>query len=305
MRCVPSSRRLPHSLSTRRTLLTNLGMGFPGLALAAMLHRDGWAAECGERWTLQNGEPHFAPRAKSVFWLFLAGGVSHMESFNSNPALNQYARKTMTDTPFGNVLDSPLVEQNLRIFIPDDGNEHIQHELYPLQIGYRKRSRSSIEVSDWFPHVGGIVDDVTVLRSMWTTDNNHSAQLEFHTGPVSVGRVLPHVGGVGTLRPRFTERQPAAVCCAGQPRGKLLRGPGAHGADYLSPEHDSVSLKVDLHNPLPFALPQSNVYRVEQELSNRLLGRLNRLASSHYPEDPVMRARIKLCLRWLRSVCRA
>ena len=82
-------------------------------------------------------------------------------------------------------------------------------------------------------------------------------------------------------------------------------GPGAHGADYLSPEHDSVSLKVDLHNPLPFALPQSNVYRVEQELSNRLLGRLNRLASSDYPEDPVMRARIKLCLRWLRSVCRA
>ena len=69
----------------RRTFLADLGMGFTGLALGSMLARDGVA---GHR--APGGQPDFAPKAKSVIWLFMTGGVSHMESFDPKPALNKY-----------------------------------------------------------------------------------------------------------------------------------------------------------------------------------------------------------------------
>jgi hypothetical protein len=74
----------------RRTFLADVGMGFTGLALGAMLHRAGFASDAGG-WSPPNGLPHFAPKAKSVIWLFMIGGVSHLESFDPKPALNQYA----------------------------------------------------------------------------------------------------------------------------------------------------------------------------------------------------------------------
>ena len=64
---------------TRRTFLADTGMGFTGLALGAMLHRDGIArAADGESWSPPDGQPQIAPKAKSVIWLFMVGGVSHM-----------------------------------------------------------------------------------------------------------------------------------------------------------------------------------------------------------------------------------
>ena len=80
----------PPSLS-RRTFLA-------GLALSAMLHRDGCAG-AGE-WSPPTGQPHFVPKAKNVVWLFMNGGVSHMESFDPKPMLTKYAGKTIAETPF-------------------------------------------------------------------------------------------------------------------------------------------------------------------------------------------------------------
>src|SRR5579884_1642111 len=84
---------------SRRAFLADLGLGFTGLVLGAMLHRDGFASEA-QPWAPPDGKPHFRPKAKSVIWLFMNGGVSHVESFDPKPMLTKYAGKTIAETPF-------------------------------------------------------------------------------------------------------------------------------------------------------------------------------------------------------------
>ena len=176
--------------------------------------------------------------------------------------------------------------ENVRIVVPNDANGHIRQTLYPLQVGYRKRGESGIEVSDWWPHVGSCIDDIAVIRSMWTTDNNHGAQLQFHTGRHMLEGVFPTIGswvryGLGSLNddlPQFVVMgTPIADCCGGL---------GGHGASYLGPEYDGIQLSVDPRNPLPFASPARDVFREEQAGEFELLGRLNRLSADRYPDDP-------------------
>ncbi len=246
----------------------------------------------GAEWLAPAGRPHFAPRAKNVIWLFMIGGTSHLESFDPKPALNRYAGKTIAETPYAGALTNKLLD-NVRIVVPDDANGHIRQTLYPLQAGHRPRGQSGIEVSDWWPHVGAHIDDIAVVRSLWTTDNNHGAQLQFHTGRHMLEGVFPTIGswvhyGLGSLNddlPQFVVLgTPIADCCGG------LSG---HGASYLGPEHDGVQLSVDPANPLPFATPGRDVFREEQANEFELLGQLNRLSAVKYPDDPALRARIK------------
>ncbi len=130
-------------------------------------------------------------------------------------------------------------------------------------------------------------------RSLWTTDNNHGAQLQFHTGRHVLEGQFPTIGswvhyGLGSLNddlPQFIVLgTPIADCCGGL---------GGHGASYLGPEHDGVQLSVDPLNPLPFATPGREVLREEQANEFELMGRLNRVSAVKYPDDPALRARIK------------
>jgi hypothetical protein len=267
-------------------------MGFAGLALGAMLFRDGIQKAHGEPGALPPGVgPHFTPRAKSVIWLFMIGGASHLESFDPKPALNRYAGKSIAETPYKDVLTSPFLA-NERVVAPD-ANGQVRQTVYPLQVGYRKRGQSGIEVSDWWPHVGSCSDDLAVIRSMWTEDSNHGAQLQFHTGRHRLDGYFPTIGawvhyGLGTLNdnlPQFVVLgKPLADCCGGME---------AHRANYLGPRHDGVLLNVDPDNPLPFARPDRNVFREEQEAEFHLLDKLNRLSAIEYPNDPALQARIK------------
>src|SRR5690349_5527575 len=85
----------------RRSFLADVGMGFTGLALGAMLARDGIVrADSAAEWQPPNGQPHFVPKAKSVIWLFMNGGVSHLESFDPKPELTKYAGKSIVETPY-------------------------------------------------------------------------------------------------------------------------------------------------------------------------------------------------------------
>ncbi len=281
---------------SRRAFLADVGMGFTGLVLGAMFQRDGIArGESGSSgiggWQPPNGVAHFAPRAKSVIWLFMVGGTSQMESFDPKPALNEYAGKTIAETPYAATLNSPYIKKNLREVI--EGLHKVHPKIFPMQIGYRKRGESGIEISDWWPHLGECIDDVAIVRSMWTTDNNHGAQLQYHTGRHSLEGDFPTIGawahyGLGSLNdnlPQFVVMgTPIADCCGGG---------NAHGANYLGPEHSGVQLSVDPREPLPFAGPGSGVFREEQRAEFTLLNRLNRLAAAEYPDDPVARARIK------------
>ncbi len=275
-------------MNSRRTFLADIGMGFTGLALGAMLHRDGIARAAT---TGPDGRPHFTPKAKRVIWLFMIGGVSHVESFDPKPELNKYAGKTIADSPYKDTLSNPAVKKNLRQVI--EGLHTIHPTLYPMQTGYGKRGQSGIEVSDWFPHISERIDDIAVVRSLWTTDNNHGAQMQFHTGRHVLEGQFPTIGawvhyGLGSLNenlPQFVVLgEPIDTCCGGL---------GAHGASYLGPEHSGVQLEVNPKNPLPFGAPAPDVTGERQEREFGLLRELNQVSAVEYPDDAAMRARIK------------
>ena len=135
--------RIPHS--TRRAFLADAGLGFTGLALSAMLERDGFGAETAE-WRPPDGRPHFAPRAKSVIWLFMRGGVSHMESFDPKPALDRYAGKTIASTPFKGVQDPERLKK-VRVVVVNDANGQQRNTLYPLQVGFKRYGHGWSNVS--------------------------------------------------------------------------------------------------------------------------------------------------------------
>ena len=274
----------------RRAFLADVGMGFAGLALGTMLARDG-IVRGGDVAAEQSG-PHFAPKAKSVIWIFLVGGMSQMESFDPKPELNKYAGKTFEESPYKAVLESPYLKKNLREVI--EGLHKVHPKIYPMQVGYQKHGQSGLAISDWWQTLGQwCADDLCLARGMWTTDNNHGAQLQFHTGRHALEGNFPTIGswvhyGLGSLNdnlPQFVVMgTPIADCCGGV---------GAHGANYLGPQHDGIQLAVDPANPLPFAAPGSSVFREEQEKEFELLGRLNKLSAIEYPEDESLAARIK------------
>jgi hypothetical protein len=266
-------------------------MGFTGLALNAMLQRDGFGA-AADAAHLPSGKPLFAPKAKSVIWFFMLGGTSHVESFDPKPALTEHAGKTFDESPFGKaVLESPYYRKNVRDFAGVPRN--LMPKIYPLQIGYRKRGESGIEVSDWWPHLSECVDDLAIVRSMWTTDNDHAAQLQFHTGRHIFDGFFPSVGswvhyGLGTLN----ENLPQFIVLGGPP-GDCCGGVGAHDGSYLGPEHSGVRMNLDPNNPLAFGRPSGNVTTQQRRSQLDLLRDLNELTAVEYPDDAALRARIK------------
>lgn len=272
----------------RRAFLADVGMGFTGLALGAMLFKDGVArAET----PVAHAPGSLKPKAKSVIWLFMVGGASQMETFDPKPELNKYAGKTIGESPYKKTLESPYLKENLREVIA--GLHKVHPKIFPMQVGHQKRGKSGLEISDWWPHLGGCADDLALVRSFWTTDNNHGAQLQFHTGRHALEGSFPTIGswvhyGLGSLNenlPQFVVLgTPLADCCGG------VHG---HGSHYLGPEHDGVRLNVDPKNPLPFASPGVDTFREEQKAEFDLLGKLNRMAGIDYPNDPALRARIK------------
>lgn len=266
-------------------------MGFTGLALGAMLQGEGRAEPDAEP-HIPSGQPLRTPKAKSVIWFFMNGGTSHVESFDPKPALNKYAGLTIDESPYkSTVLDSEFYRKNVRDFAGTP--RALMASLYPLQVGYSRRGDSGIEVSDWWPHVGSCIDDISVVRSMWTTDNDHAAQLQFHTGRHIFDGFYPSVGawvhyGLGTLN----ENLPQFIVM-GPPPGDCCGGVGAHDGSYLGPEHSGIKLALDPKNPLPFGTPGSNVTINERRKQLDLLRELNGLTAVEYPNDANLRARIK------------
>src|SRR5262249_24863078 len=163
--------------------------------------------------------------------------------------------------------------------------------IYPTQIGFKKAGQSGIEVSDWWPHVRGCVDDIAVIRSMYTSDNNHGAQLEFFTGRHLLDGCHPTIGawihyGLGA----WSDNLPQFVSMGPPIEYQCM---GATDANYLGPENSGVTLKVDPADPLPFARPGVPAAPGEPAIKADLLGKLNRLAALEYPDDAKLRARIK------------
>lgn len=282
----------------RRAFLADLGMGFTGLALGAMLHRDGFGST-SPGWSLPDGRPHFAPRAKSVIWLFMNGGVSHMETFDPKPMLDRYAGKTIAETPYRDVQD-PERLRLARVVVINDANGQQRNRILPTQVRFRKHGQCGMDISDWLPHLGECADDIAFIRSMYTTDDNHGAQTQFHSGRHMLDGEYPTLGawvhyGLGTLN----DNLPQFISMGRREYWNIRDG------WYLGPAHDAVPLRVDPANPLDYGRPEGDQSAEEQRIGFNLVGRLNRLRGVQYPDDPALAARIQsyeLAFRMQRSL---
>lgn len=282
----------PTGISTRRQFLD----GFAALAAGALLHRDGYSSE--GKWSPPDGKPHFPPKAKNVIWLFMNGGLSHVESFDPKPMLTKYAGKTIQETPFADV-QNPKRLAIERLVVPD-GNGNQRNTLYPLQVGFKKHGQSGIEVSDWFPNIAKQIDRIAVVRSMWTTDSNHGAQSQFHSGRHQNDGAFPNLGawvhyGLGSLN----DDLPQYISFGNREYWNKKDG------HYLGPMHDAVPLRVDPGNPLDFGRPERAFSPQAQNVGVDLLKKLNEQRLAETPDDAALKARIasyELAFRMQRSV---
>lgn len=281
--------------TARRPFLSDLGMGFTGLALGAMLASDGQgrAADIGApAVSAPTGLPHHPPRARSVIWIFLSGGYSHVETFDPKPALNRYAGLTFDKTPLENPLNSPLHKKRFRSVAAEEINvRDVYPIIYPMQVGWKKHGESGIEMTDWWPHLAGQVDELCFVRNMWTTDNDHAAENQIHTGRHRLDEQQPSIGawahyGLGSLN----ENLPRFVVLGGPTRSDTRL---SIDSLYLGPQHAGVPITLDPSNPLPFGRRQANQSFSEQQREYQLIGKLNQLTAVEYPDDQQLLARIR------------
>ena len=149
---------------SRRRLISQLGAGFGGIALASLLADDTGAATANP---LSVKTPHFSARAKRVIMLFMFGGPSHLDTFDYKPRLQRDHGKSLPRSALPRVLSFP---QQLG-------------GLYGSPWKFRQHGKSGTWVSQLFPHIAEIVDDLCVIRSMHCSNPRHGgAVLEWHTG---------------------------------------------------------------------------------------------------------------------------
>lgn len=286
----------------RRTFLADVGLGCAGLALGSLLAQDGVVrGNESELSVPPDGHPHFTPRAKNVIWIFLSGGYSQLETFDPKPALNQHAGKTYDETGLDNPQKSPLFQERSRSVVGTDRDLYTR--IFPLQVGYQKHGRAGIEVSDWLPHLANCVDDMSIVRSMYTTDNDHNAEFQMHHGRHSLDERQPVIGswvhyGLGSLN----ENLPQFIFLG---EYKDTRVKQNFHPDYLGPKHGGIQLSLDPNNPLPFATRAGDILAREQQNEFEFVHELNELAAVEYPDDAQLRARIKayeLAYRMQQSV---
>lgn len=152
---------------TRRAFLQQSSLGFGWLAFAGMITKPTSAAV----------RPHFAPRAKNVIFLFMDGGVSHVDSFDPKPELDKRDGQMV-----GNWKPTPKSQS----VTPN-------RKWKKSPWAFRKHGQSGLPISDLFPHIGSCADELCVIRSLTGETPLHGAQnLLLHTGRV-VG-AAPSVG---------------------------------------------------------------------------------------------------------------
>jgi hypothetical protein len=136
---------------SRREILRTMGAGFGMAGFAGVLPASPTAAPMAPK------APHFTPSAKHVIFLFLNGGPSQVDTFDPKPMLQKYSGQPIpsgnlkTERTTGNLLGSPFT--------------------------FRRCGNSGIEISEIFPKLGDAIDDVCVIRSMYTEIPNHEPSL--------------------------------------------------------------------------------------------------------------------------------
>jgi hypothetical protein len=168
-----SLRAAQARLLSRRWFLQDCGVGMAGLALSSLLARDA-AAKPGPANPLAVRPPHFAPKAKRVIYMFMAGAPSHLELFDHKPEL---ARRD------GQLPPAELLKDYRAAFIKPNS------ALLGPKYSFAKHGQAGTEFSELIPHIASIADDLCVVRSMQTDAVNHApAQILMNTGSQQFGR---------------------------------------------------------------------------------------------------------------------
>jgi len=225
-------------LFTRRDFLTRAGGGFGALALSHLLSGTSLGAAIADKNPLAPKKPHFMPKAKSVIFLFMEGGPSHIDSFDPKPLLNKLAGQKIPES-FGKVItamgefNSPLLASKRQ---------------------WKQHGQGGLWISDWLPHTAECADDIAVVRSCVADGINHSTGVcQMNTGSILAGR--PSLGswvnyGLGSENqnlPSFVVMQDNPASVVNGPRNW---GSGFMPAVYQGTRIESGSEPIQfLHNP--------------------------------------------------------
>jgi hypothetical protein len=166
---------------TRRSFFTRTSAGLGSAALASLLNPALFAtppaAAAGEGVPL----PHFAPKARRVIYLFMSGGPSHIDLFDPKPKLAEMHGQELPASVRGH--------QRVTLMTRNQG----QFLMAGSKFKFAKYGQSGLEMTELFPHIGKIADDIALIRSMHTEPINHDPAVNFiQTGSGVVGR--PTIG---------------------------------------------------------------------------------------------------------------
>src|SRR3954470_14577805 len=268
-----SHKRLPVS---RRDFLTNAGSGLGAIALSSMLVADGLLPKAGAATTadpLRPKQPHFKPTAKSVIWLFMEGGPSHIDLFDPKPALEKMAGQPMPAS-FGKVMTAMGTGNNT---------------LMPAKRKWAQHGQSGIWVSDWYPEIANHVDDMTVFRACWADGLNHVGSVcQMNTCSILAGRpalgawVTYGLGSANQNLPSFVVLTDAA---------EVVGGPKNWSAGFLPATYQGTQLRNE-GAPILDLVPPDSIGNQQQRGRLDLLKDLNRHFGANKAEDTELEGRI-------------
>ncbi|MEX1224251.1 MAG: DUF1501 domain-containing protein, partial [Pirellulales bacterium] len=268
-----------HPLLDRRGFLARAGTGLGSIALASLLHNDRLLAErpaAAGRVQYDPARPfapragHFAPKAKRVVVIFCAGAVSHIDTFDHKPELDKYDGKPLPNAP-AVTFQGPSGEA--------------AKSLYP----FRPRGECGKMVSDLFPHMGGLVDDLCFVHSLTSESNTHGPAENF----LSTGFTLdgfPSIGAWVTYALGTENENLPAFVAIPDPRGTPQASINNWGPGFLP--------AVFQGTPMNSTSPVRNLARPGQigpdtdRAARHLLQRLNEEHLRRNPEDGELAARI-------------
>jgi hypothetical protein len=268
---------IPHKVwaTTRRDFLTKAGLGFGGLALSAMLANEARAdsPEVDPLHPLAPRPGHFAPRAKRCIFLFMEGGPSHVDLFDPKPELTRRAGQPLPPS-FGKVFTSMGVGGN---------------NLLASKRKFHQHGQAGTWVSDWYPNIASIVDDIALVRSCWADGVNHVGSVcQMNTGSLLAGR--PSLGAWVTYG-LGTENQDLPAFVVMTDSGDPYGGPRNWGNAWLPATFQGTPFRKD-GSPILFLEPPGSVSADRQKSKLDLIADLDRHHASTRADDSRLAARI-------------
>ena len=242
---------------TRRWFIEQCGVGMGAFALNHLLASAGYAAAQEADNPLAPKKPHFAPKARNVIFLFMAGAPSHLEMFDYKPQLAK----------FDGALPPPELLKGYRAaFISPNS------QLLGPKFKFAKHGQCGAELSELIPHTAGVVDDIAIVRSMVTDAFNHApGQLMMNTGSQIFGR--PSMGAWAIYGLGSEARDlPAFVVFSTGSKGPS-GGNSCWGSGFLPTVYQGVQFR-NVGDPVLYL---SNPRGVDEKLQRDSLDTINKL----------------------------